>query len=73
MIEVVKNGDEVAYKNTIRALKGAPKGECLKISSTSGKHPCVSNEKLLHDSWTTDPTLKSFLTLLQLDKLSQFS
>ncbi len=127
-------------------MKGAPKGECLKIASTSGPHPYVcdalrygslsqlnrklqrattlrnprdredratkdgvvhkycskqhlekaiqvkknetrtqkqkllrlskSNEKLLHDSWTTDPTLKSFFkTLLQLvqdQKLSQF-
>ena len=136
IVEVVENGDKVVYKNTIRALKGAPKGECLKIASTSGPHPYVcdacdalrrgrhsqlnrklqrattlrnprgqedratkvgvvhkhcskqhlenaiqlkrnenktqnqkllrlskSNEKLLHDSWTTDPTLKSFLRL----------
>ena len=134
MIEVVENGDKIVYKNTIRALKGAPKGECLKIASTSGQHLYVcdacdalrhgrhsqlnrklqcaitlcnprnredratkvsvvhkhcskqqlekaiqlkknetktqkqkllrlskSSEKLLHDSWTTDPTLKVFL------------
>ena len=149
IIEVVRNGDKVVYKNTIRALKGAPKGECLKTASTSGKHPYVcdacdalrhgrhsqlnrklhratklcnpgdqedratkvgvvhkhcsrqqlekaiqlknsenkaqnqklvrlskSNEKLLHDSWTSDPTLKSFfktfLQLIQDHKLSQF-
>ena len=41
MIEVVENGDKIVYKNTIRALKGAPKGECLKIASTSGQHPYV--------------------------------
>lgn len=149
IVEVVENGVKLVYKNTIRALKGAPKGECIKIASTSGQHPYVcnacdalrhgrhsqlnrklqrattlrnprdredratkvgvvhkhcskqhlekaiqlkktetkiqkqkllqlskSNEKLLHDSWTTDPTLKSFFkTLLQLmqdHKLSQF-
>ena len=39
IIEVVENGDKVVYKNTIQALKGAPKGECLKIALTSGQHP----------------------------------
>ena len=149
IVQVIENGDKVVYKSTIRALKDAPKGECLNIASTSGPHPYVCdacdalrhgrhsqlnrklqrattlhnprdredratkagvvhkhcskqhienaiqlkrqeikiqnqkllrltkyNEKLLHDSWITDPTLKSFFkTLLQLvqdQKLSQF-
>jgi hypothetical protein len=41
IIEVVANKVKIVYKNTIRALKGAPKGECLKIASTSGPHPYV--------------------------------
>ena len=31
VIEAVENGNKVVYKNTIRALKGAPKGECLNL------------------------------------------
>ena len=38
---MIIDGDEAVYKCTIWALKGASKGKCLKVASTSGKHPYV--------------------------------
>ena len=49
-VEVIIDGDKVVYKCTIQTLKGASKGKCLKVASTSGKHPyiCDACDALRH-------------------------